>query len=187
MRKDYKKALEIAHETRKFEISLLWKRAWFFWGFTVAGFIGYSYFFKQPDHQKALLVANFGFISSFIWTLVNRGSKFWQDFWDERIQEIETYALGHGFFQYIKSPKNRGLWSGIRFSPSRLIIALSDYVFVAWLGIIVIQGYVLVRDVPQLSSIGILAFLVSYATTIYAIFVLIETLFHHDKTKKKSG
>jgi len=175
--------LKIAHDIRKLEINLLWKRAWFFWGFTLAGFAGFSYFLhgQNQDHQKALLVANFGFICSFIWTLANRGSKFWQDHWDKKIKGIEKERGGYQFFQEVES-KYKNLceaikWEGTRFSPSKLIIALSDYITLSWLFILIMQVVVTIRD-QDISPIGYFAFAMTIFTFYYAYIVYQKTQKH---------
>ena len=179
-KRKYDLEIKIAHNIRKLEIGLLWKRAWLFWGFTVAGFIGYAYFFNNADYEKALIVANFGFISAFIWTLVNRGSKFWQDFWDTKIVELEPKALEYTFFQGIYKPKSRGVWSGVRFSPSRLIIALSDYVAVSWFLLLLGQAAIIIGGMPPPEVIGKIAFALMGATLLYALWVYFETKQHND-------
>ena len=124
MSKDYKKILEIANDTRKFEIERFWQRSLFFWGFITASFVAYAYFFNQ--HQKALIIANFGLIASLSWTLTNRGSKYWQENWEEHIKAIELKALNYPLFTKKYPPQKKGIWSALKYSPSRITIALSD-------------------------------------------------------------
>lgn len=180
----YEKLVMIAHGIRKFEIGLLWRRAWLFWGFTLTGFIGFGYFFNNLDYEKALLVANFGFISSFIWTLANRGSKFWQDSWDRQIWSkeggLELKAFGYGLLDKIIEPKTKGLWlSGVRFSPSKLMIALSDYVTASWFFILIGQGVVIIGGLPDKSVMKYISFIATIITLIYARIVFIKTQKHY--------
>ncbi|WP_438941069.1 RipA family octameric membrane protein [Desulfogranum marinum] len=49
----------------------------FFWGFIASAFVGYA---SVVLHKPALavVIACFGFVCSVAWSLVNRGSKYWQ-------------------------------------------------------------------------------------------------------------
>lgn len=103
------KALEIALDTRKFEIELYWKRTGYFVLFTSAVFIGY-YKTLQTDeliigrYQKEwllLLLSSLGFLLSLLWYMANRGSKFWQENWEAHIEELST-ETGVPIFGIIK-------------------------------------------------------------------------------------
>ena len=179
MVKDYQKILEIANDTRKFEIGVFWKRAGFFWLFIVSAFVGYSYFFNK-DHQKALLVANFGFITSLFWVLANRGSKFWQVNWEKHIDAIESKALGYPLFSKVYPSKEKGFFSAKRFSPSKLVIALSYYMFLAWVVILLIQIVLVVIHVSKISIIGFVAFFVTGFTICYVGWVYFESKKHYN-------
>src|ERR1700687_4058379 len=63
-------------QTRNLEIDLFWKRSLFFWGFISAAFVGYTAL-RQSELRTVL--ACFGTVCSCAWTLVNRGSKYWQE------------------------------------------------------------------------------------------------------------
>lgn len=77
---------EVAFQTRQFEIELFWKRALFFWGFIVAAFAAIGVL-KEQQPTLSLLVSGFGFVCSFAWTLVNRGSKYWQEQWETKVEK----------------------------------------------------------------------------------------------------
>ncbi len=125
------KAIETAYEKWQDEIELLWSRSYFFWGFIIAAFAGYAYFFMPAnrDYQMALLFAGFGFFCSVIWMAVNRSSKYWQEYWEGQIENLDGYRP----FEESKNVKanDKGHFSGKRFSPSRLLIALSYYITAA--------------------------------------------------------
>lgn len=120
------------------EIELFWKRALFFWGFIASAFVAFVSL-KNSDSMFTLIIATFGLVCSFIWTLVNRGSKYWVDYWEEKVFQNERYVTGSLFFQ----PASKGahqtfFWlRGRRFSVTKLTIALSDYVFALWVGILI--------------------------------------------------
>ena len=100
------KALEIALDTRKFEIELYWKRTAYFVLFIGAIFVGYyNVFSNSKSHGASLFIAALGFLLSLLWYMANRGSKFWQENWEAHIEELSTY-LGTPIFGIIKSRKD---------------------------------------------------------------------------------
>lgn len=109
--KTMQKAFELAHDVRKFEIELFWKRGTYFWAFILASFTAYFATFKTVLGQKELrlstLVESSGFAKivllslagiTFIfclsWVLVNKGSKFWQKNWEAHIDMLEDSFSG---------------------------------------------------------------------------------------------
>ena len=134
-------AYKISIETRNFEIDLYWKRSLFFWGFIATAFLGYgsSLLAEKPNHNLALLIACFGLVCSLCWSLVNRGSKYWQEHWEKqvtifekKIGEVELFRA-EDRLDYSKS-----CWLGARkYSVSRIAIALSDFSVIVWLGLII--------------------------------------------------
>jgi len=100
------KALEIALDTRKFEIELYWKRTAYFVLFIGAIFVGYyNVFSNSKSHWASLFIAALGFLLSLLWYMANRGSKYWQENWEAQIEELSTY-LGTPIFGIIKSHKD---------------------------------------------------------------------------------
>lgn len=94
-------ALEKAHEIRKFEIELYWKRTAYFWTIIAAIFAGFFLMASKKDISNAVqhdmylsLIAITGFIFSFAWFLVNKGSKFWQENWEYHIDFLENEITG---------------------------------------------------------------------------------------------
>lgn len=94
-----RRALDRAHEIRKFEIELLWKRALFFWGFQVAIMVAVAAVFgaeKRDTNQEFFypFLAGIGLISALAQLLVNKGSKFWQETWEFHIDMLEEEFEG---------------------------------------------------------------------------------------------
>ncbi len=77
------KSFDVAVKIRNFEIGLFWKRSIFFWGFISVAFVGYAAL-RTANRDLGLVVACFGMVCSFSWTLVNRGSKYWQESWEKK-------------------------------------------------------------------------------------------------------
>jgi hypothetical protein len=90
------KKLDIATEALSREIGLFWSRALFFWGFISAAFIAYAASLGKSE-TLPLLIASFGMVCSFAWTLLNRGSKYWQESWEQKIERAEKDVIGSWF------------------------------------------------------------------------------------------
>ena len=126
------KALEIALDTRKFEIELYWKRTGYFVLFIGAVFVGY-YTILSKSHSVSLFLATLGFLLSLLWYMANRGSKFWQENWEAHIEELSTY-LGTPIFGIIKSHKDSrfNLMRSYPFSVSKVNQMVSLIITISW-------------------------------------------------------
>ncbi|OGU06912.1 MAG: hypothetical protein A2075_04820 [Geobacteraceae bacterium GWC2_58_44] len=87
-----RKALDTALDIRKFEITLYWERAKYFWVFIAASFAAYFWALQQknPDQQidNIIFVLNcFGIVTTYAWFLVIRGSKYWQENWELHVDD----------------------------------------------------------------------------------------------------
>lgn len=109
-------ALKIALDTRKFEIELYWKRASYFWVFIALLFTGYfsifSSFISKPDNFSLFtsisltFISCLGFIFSYSWLVVNKGSKYWQENWEDIISCLEDDQIGP-LFKIVKAPGDK--------------------------------------------------------------------------------
>ena len=132
---------EIAVDTRKLEIELYWKRAAYFWTLLVATFAGYFAIATassgpKPTHQ--FLISCLGLVLSVGWYLVNRGSKFWQVYWERQVDSLEDEVLGRPLFKSAgigSELKWRHFWGGYRYSVSKVNQLISLFVALVWLGL----------------------------------------------------
>jgi hypothetical protein len=133
------KRYDVALSTRNFEIELFWKRSLFFWGFIASAFVGYATLVKY-ESSLAIVLACFGFICSFAWTLVNRGSKRWQENWEILVSEMEKNITGTLFNIRREKKENKCYWLRARaFSVSKITIALSDFTVIIWLSLMIYE------------------------------------------------
>ncbi len=91
------KALTQALDIRKFEIDLYWKRATYFWTFiaaTFAGFVAIQASTSETKIDLSIIISCLGFVFSFAWFCVNRGSKFWQENWEKHVDVLEDDVTG---------------------------------------------------------------------------------------------
>ncbi|NPD27277.1 RipA family octameric membrane protein [Corallococcus exiguus] len=98
-----KEALKQALEIRKFEIELYWKRATYFWTFIGAAFVAFGVFYNTtPANETAaenrenalVFISCIGFVFSLAWHYVNKGSKFWQENWENHVSLLEDTHIG---------------------------------------------------------------------------------------------
>jgi hypothetical protein len=90
-------ALARAHDIRKFEIELYWKRATYFWAFQAVAFAALGFLFKDgsiPKPELIIIPAMIGFVTAVGGYLTARGSKFWQENWEAHVDLLEPSIAG---------------------------------------------------------------------------------------------
>ncbi|CAH6082553.1 hypothetical protein OGW21_03415 [Citrobacter sp. CK190] len=99
-------ALEKAHDIRKFEIELYWKRATYFFAFFTVITAAFGYLFTSKEYfcfsPAAALV---GSIISVCFIFVNIGSKYWLCNWEFIIDKLEVYVTGNLYKVYFYDNK----------------------------------------------------------------------------------
>ncbi|HEX2206749.1 MAG TPA: hypothetical protein VHG93_03650 [Longimicrobium sp.] len=96
---DGKRQIALGHalDIRKFEIALYWTRATYFWTFIGAALVAYGAVRTLPGTEKndfSVFVSCLGFLFSFAWYCVNRGSKYWQENWENHVDLLEDSVAG---------------------------------------------------------------------------------------------
>lgn len=133
-----KEALDYAIQERHFEIELYWKRAAYAWTLIAAAFT--AYFLAEGvenDHVRETLtsiISGLGFFLSLGAMLMNRGSKFWQEHWEHKVELLEDSVIGP-LYKTASIRKQYPFWKlfdGYFISVTRLNSALSLIVFVGW-------------------------------------------------------
>jgi len=156
-------ALDKAHDIRKFEIDLYWKRATYFFAFftvvTAAfGFslVNYRYNYLSP----ALAIVGYVFAACFYY--VNIGSKYWQENWEFLIDKIEFYVTGNlykvFFFENIRDRRP---------SVSKINLFLSKFIILIWIGCFSLSIFIIFIDKKTLSCLYITALACAIGTTLY--------------------
>jgi hypothetical protein len=164
------KTLELADGVRRFEISLFWTRSLFFWGFTTTALASYGAAVHAGSHGLQFGAGCFGLACSVAWTLVNRGSKYWQAVWEDKVKRAQdNAALPVELF----SPRDgeprveeTWIWNAKHFSVSGLAIAFSDFTVLVWLGLI-LEATSLTSCVPR--WLGELAVFIVTLTYVIAV------------------
>ena len=167
---DNSRILDLAVETRKFEIGLFWQRSLFFWGFIAAAFVAYATLSKDnQDKDLPFVISCFELICSVAWTLGNRGGKYWQEAWEQKLHSVELIVLGRNLFHEIERREPKGWWGGYRYSVSRLAIALSDFTVAIWL-VLAVKSFPARPSIPQYVPISLL---IAIGTGVYLLVMLI--------------
>lgn len=96
---DGKRQVALGHalDIRKFEIQLYWTRATYFWTFIGAALVAFGAVRTLPGTEKndfSVFVSCLGFLFSFAWYCVNRGSKYWQENWENHVDLLEDSVAG---------------------------------------------------------------------------------------------
>jgi hypothetical protein len=142
---EFEKSLEI----RQFEIDLFWKRAWFFGALLVALVTGFITL-KNTNHPLLSISLVFIiFLVTLAQTLMNRGSKYWQERWEFKTKNREsrygvditkTQKYPHERYYIDATIRAKGenfLTRGHRFSVSKLTFLIWDIItiffFSLWL------------------------------------------------------
>lgn len=91
-------ALQRALDIRKFEIDLYWRRATYFWTLIGASLLAYGAaqaLTPSPSSRDLSVVAScLGFVFSCAWYFAIRGSKQWQENWENHVDLLEESGPG---------------------------------------------------------------------------------------------
>lgn len=142
-----KNALTQVLDIRKFEIELYWKRATYFWTFiaaALAGFVAVQASSATNKFDLSVVISCLGIVFSVGWFCVNRGSKHWQENWENHLDMLEDEELGPLYKVVITRAKPNSCkeWfqhiiSGpSQFSVSKVNQIISLYVSILWIGLL---------------------------------------------------
>ncbi|MEO1147712.1 MAG: hypothetical protein AAFY26_19185 [Cyanobacteria bacterium J06638_22] len=129
-------------DTRKFEIELYWKRAAYFWTLIAVAFAGYFSILAATNIDNrfflALIVGLIGLVFTFAWYLANRGSKYWQENWENHLDMLEDDITGPLYKTLLERPGYRSLserfvTGPLSVSVSRINQWVSTFVLFVWL------------------------------------------------------
>ena len=143
-----KLTLQYSAENRKNEIALLWSRALYFWGFSTVLITAYGA--AIANHKTLAAFAGcFGIVSSLCWSLVNRGSRYWQSVWETKTEASEMDVLSRQIFHRRTNPyvEARWFWGARQYSASKLALAMSDFSVVGWTCLVL--GTMVSRLIPN--------------------------------------
>jgi len=171
------KALDHALDIRKFEIGLYWQRAAYFWALIAAAFAGY-FAILSAEHlcDKGFLahvVGCIGLLFTWAWCLVNRGSKQWQENWENHVDMLEDEIIGPLYKTVLLRPKSAPnlietyITGPGKFSVSKINQWVSSFTLVIW-------GCLIVRSFPKITCANLAIYrwhiIVSLLTLFFGFF-----------------
>jgi hypothetical protein len=140
------KALEHALDIRKFEIGLYWQRAAYFWALIAAAFAGY-FAILSADHLDdkeylAYIVGCIGSLFNWAWFLVNRGSKYWQENWENHVDMLEDAVTGPLYKTVLHRPQQKEIPEKYILGPAAISVSkinqwVSSFVLCIWIVLVV--------------------------------------------------
>ena len=192
------KLFDTAHDIRKFEIDMYWRRSGYFWAITALAFTGYfavstaytphtAYISSHDGLQTfelqwyfSLIIALIGFVLTFAWFLANRGSKYWQENWENHLNLLEDKVIGPLYKTTLKRPKHANIAEQLFFGPNNASVSkinslVSLFILFVWFFLAAISFYYSfynsLEGIPhnyehyflfQVIFISILSFFISY-------------------------
>lgn len=122
---------KLAVDTRKLELTLFWQRSTFFWGFLAAVLAGYV--LANQQSWIRVLLANLGLVAGACWWLVNKGSKYWHENWEQMVTRLEDAP--NGLFSRTAPLESKGILGAAGYSVSKITIFFSGCMTVLFLGL----------------------------------------------------
>ncbi|MBE6355463.1 hypothetical protein [Treponema sp.] len=180
-------AYKEASDIRKFEIELFWKRAAFFWAFIVSIYTAYYHVLTKIYERKCengtyylhgkiplIVLSGLGLFFCVSWLLSSRGSKHWQENWENHLMLLEDSITG---------PLHKTYEAGKAFSETKLTIAAGWIISICSYGLLLFE---FVEFVKRLNN-GVVCF---FITCIFALLVFILLISYSQIVKgttSKSG
>lgn len=136
------KALSQALDIRKFEIELYWKRATYFWALIGVSFAGLGLTYgKEASGIFPTAISCIGLVFSLGWSLVIKGSKQWQENWENHVEMLENSVHGPLYKTVLRRPAPKGIQAVSKqvltgpapFSVSSINQIISYFVCCVWL------------------------------------------------------
>ena len=180
-----KRAYDVAADIRKFEIDKYWQRTLYFWGFITAIYAAYFSVLKEfytdvlgfRSHGTIPLVvlSALGLFFCFSWLLASKGSKHWQENWENHLDMLEDEITGPLYKTYL---------AGTSYSVSAINIAAGIVLSLCAYGLFMfecIKFTELTLDMHGASAMGICAVFMVFVAV--ALFVYMEHVTGNSKNE----
>lgn len=140
-RKKRDRAFQIALDNRKFEIDMYWKRAAYFWTLIGASLLGYFTVITSKKFnvfcdsgRAAFFISCIGAVFSWSWFLANKGSKRWQENWENHIELLENAICGPIYKTVLdRHEESKSFFGADSYSVSTINVMTSFFVFLVWI------------------------------------------------------
>ena len=143
-----KRALAQALDIRKFEIEMYWKRATYFWTLIAVCFAGYGLTFGKTNIGfLPTALCCIGLVFSVGWSLVIKGSKQWQENWENHVEVLEDSIQGPLYKTVLRRPEPKNsldlakqiLVGPSPFSVSSINQLISYFISLVWLTLLIVS------------------------------------------------
>ena len=142
-----REAYDKAHEIRKFEIEMYWKRSAYMWTLQAAALAGFAVILSRlgisgsgcaEDGEcpveslrviSVVAIWHFGLFSAFVWVLMLSGARHWQATWEQHVDMLENEFSGALYKTYIFSLENAP------YGISQLNSVMAYFAVFIWVGI----------------------------------------------------
>ncbi|MBQ7613006.1 MAG: hypothetical protein IJU92_08045 [Spirochaetaceae bacterium] len=182
-------AYKAAHDVRKFEIDKYWQRTLYFWGFITAIYVAYynvlkDFYTKDGEASKhgavpLLILASLGLFFCVSWLLASKGSKHWQENWENHLDMLEDEITGPLYKIYKTNTSNS-------FSVSNINIALAYVLCTCAYGLFVFELISFVKTVLKLNgTLGFAITVLAVMCTTLSLFMYVTLV--HGNTKKNGS
>lgn len=172
-----KAAFEQVSDIRKFEIELYWKRATYFWALIAVAFAGYfSILASEHIPNKfflSFIVSCIGLVFTFAWFIASRGSKYWQENWENHLDLLEDKITGPLYKTLLERPQHENIMDKLITGPLSTSVSKVNQ----WVSIFIVFTWILLMIYSSYSSLNHLK-LSSEQWLIFGVhlFVLLFTL-----------
>ena len=202
------KAFELAHDVRKFEIGLFWRRGTYYWAFILATFTAYFAVINKMTGCKdfsfstmsnlpwlskiALLLISFlAFFFCLSWALVNKGSKFWQKNWEAHIDMLEDDFSGKLYKTFLNTESDgfeKCPFSKKAYDYSVTKITMLGSIVLTCVSFLLILFHIVLlfyKNIRQWDFSDCIPILITIAFLVLGIFVVCELLLCKGNTESK--
>ncbi|EPL4465520.1 hypothetical protein MC862_001628 [Proteus mirabilis] len=188
-------AFKQASDIRKFEIELYWKRATYFWALIVVAFAGYFSVLSidmdklNDKYLVSLVISCTGFVFTFAWFLSGKGSKYWQENWENHLDLLENKITGPLYKTKIGRKNETRFIEKYITGPSEVSVSkinqwVALYVGIIWLFLCIYSGCKLIeQDVTVLNIIFLI--LLPLVSVLTCFFMLNKGRTHMDSHNLK--
>lgn len=116
-----------ASDIRKFEIELYWKRATYFWALIAVAFAGFfavaAANFSEGKALFLTVITSAGFVFTFAWFSANKGSKYWQENWENHLDLLEDSVTGPLYKSFLERREEKDFYEKYITGPQRYSVS----------------------------------------------------------------
>ncbi|MGY3893291.1 RipA family octameric membrane protein [Aeromonas enterica] len=181
-----------AADIRKFEIDMYWKRATYFWALIAVAFAAFfavssaEHLSPQDKNLYLSAISSAGFIFTFAWFSVNKGSKYWQENWENHLDLLEDKITGPLYKTKLERPQDD---SGLEkliigpqpYSVSKINQIIAVFTMILWLFFI---GSVFLNK-NTTSTCNIMLYIPIIMAAVFILFIVLYGKSHQSEMNPK--